>query len=316
VAHVQWGDKWRLPSKKEIEELVALEDWTYYTNYKNSGVSGWIVKANNDSIFIPRAGYADQNGIQERNSSARYWTSRYAEEDENSATYCTLYAKIANPGTEEKIIRMSVRPVYGDVNTSDDKDPNDPIDVDGHEAVNLGAKIRWATCNVGAEKSSGAGNFYAWAEVSPKNDYSRNMYSYYTDGEYDLLPDTITGAEYDAATASWGENWRMPTREELDYLCYYCDAEWTSVDGVYGCRFTSQTNGNSIFLPASGYINGTNSSGENTLYYWSSSSYDKRSPNEGLTFYLDGSSSGIKTNFEYRYKGMLVRPVTDVMTAQ
>lgn len=316
VAHVQWGDKWRLPSTKEIEELSTLEDWTYYSNYKESGVSGWVVRGGNDSIFIPRAGYEDQNGVKERNMSAYYWTSKYVENKADSATCYMLASKTTIQKEKEKILRMSVRPVYGDVNKNDDLDPNDPIDVDGHEAVTLGSKIRWATCNVGEDNSGVQGDFYAWAETSPKETYSRDVYSYYNDGAYDQLPDTITGAGYDAATAAWGNNWRMPTREELDYLCYYCDAEWTTVDGTYGCKFTSQSNGNSIFLPAAGYMNGTTLKEASTLYYWSSSSYDKRSPNEGLTYYLDGSASGIKTSFEYRYKGMLVRPVTDVTTAQ
>lgn len=316
VAHEQWGDKWRLPSQSEIEELEMLP-WEYHEDYKGSGISGWILRGNNDSIFIPRAGYVRNNAQVGRNEAAYYWTARYSEKNSDYATYCQLNTKIINASEWSKAIRMAVRPVYGDVNSAADLDPNDPIDVDGHQAVTLGGKIRWATCNLGATKSSDAGDFYAWAEVSPKSDYSRNLYSYYANGVYDQLPDTITGAEYDAATANWGENWRMPTRAELDYLIYYCKSQWTTVDGVYGCKFTSNSNGNSIFLPAEGYMNGTSFVGEtSSLYYWSSSSADSRWPDEGMAFYLDATSSNMTTNFEYRYKGMLVRPVTDVTTAK
>ena len=60
-----------------------------------------------------------------------------------------------------------------------------------------------------------------------------------------LLPDD------DAATANWGNIWRMPTKEEWQELEYHCTSVLTHQNGVYGVRFTG-SNGNSLFLPASG----------------------------------------------------------------
>ena len=44
--------------------------------------------------------------------------------------------------------------------------------LEGHKYVDLGlpSKTLWATCNVGAKKAEGYGNFYAWGETKPKND--------------------------------------------------------------------------------------------------------------------------------------------------
>ena len=46
--------------------------------------------------------------------------------------------------------------------------------VDGHECVNLGlpSGTLWATCNVGSNTPEGYGEYFAWAETEPKEEYS------------------------------------------------------------------------------------------------------------------------------------------------
>jgi hypothetical protein len=36
----------------------------------------------------------------------------------------------------------------------------------GHEWVDLGLSVKWATCNVGAVSPASYGNYYAWGETS------------------------------------------------------------------------------------------------------------------------------------------------------
>ena len=43
---------------------------------------------------------------------------------------------------------------------------------------------------------------------------------------------------------------RMPTYDELVELTTNTISTWETLNGVNGKRFTSKTNGNSIFLPA------------------------------------------------------------------
>jgi hypothetical protein len=45
----------------------------------------------------------------------------------------------------------------------------------------------------------------------------------------------------------------MPTYVELQELYDNCSWSWTTLNGVYGHKLTSNHNGNSIFLPAAGY---------------------------------------------------------------
>lgn len=48
----------------------------------------------------------------------------------------------------------------------------------GHNYVDLGLSVRWATCNVGAEKPEEYGNYYAWGETATKTTYSWGTYAY------------------------------------------------------------------------------------------------------------------------------------------
>lgn len=56
VARAEWGGDWRMPTNKEQLELVDNCDWEWTAR---NGVNGFVVKSrvNNNSIFIPAAGY-------------------------------------------------------------------------------------------------------------------------------------------------------------------------------------------------------------------------------------------------------------------
>ena len=137
-----------------------------------------------------------------------------------------------------------------------------------HEYVDLGLSVKWATCNVGAEKPEEYGDYFAWGEVAPKEKYDWKTYLYckgtsitmtkycgdssfgyngFTDNK------TVLESEDDAATANWGGSWRMPTDAEMTELREKCTWKWTTQNGVNGYKVVGP-NGNSIFLPAAGYM--------------------------------------------------------------
>lgn len=143
-----------------------------------------------------------------------------------------------------------------------------------HEYVDLGLPggVLWATCNVGAEKPEEYGKYFAWGDTTGyTQDESHNFYwttykwcngtydsmnKYCTDSGYGTVDNkVILDPEDDAATANWGSGWRMPTLQEISYLydSNYVTAEWTTVNDVGGFMITSKSNGNSMFLPATGY---------------------------------------------------------------
>ena len=174
----------------------------------------------------------------------------------------------------------------------------------GHEWVDLGlpSGLKWATCNVGASSPEKSGNYYAWGETKPKDEYTQaNSLT------YGKQMDDISGnAQYDAATANWGGDWRMPTYTEMTELNNKCTWEWTKQNGVKGYKVTGP-NGNSIFLPAVGYFYGTTFYGGSCgfSYYWGSTPFSGTSSAYGLKF----DSGSHNTDHNHRYNGYSVRPV-------
>ena len=121
--------------------------------------------------------------------------------------------------------------------------------INGHEYVDLGLSVKWATCNVGASSPTEYGNYYAWGETTTKSEYTKKNSK--TCGI--SMGDISGNSSYDAARTNWGGSWRLPTKAECQELLDNCKSEWTTVSGVRGRRFTSKKNGRSIFLPAAGY---------------------------------------------------------------
>ena len=190
----------------------------------------------------------------------------------------------------------------------------------GHDYVDLGlpSGLLWATCNIGATTPKEYGDYFAWGEVEPKETYNWSTYKYGTgydqltkycdDSSYgkDGFTDnkTVLDLEDDAAHVNWGGAWRMPTEYELWELCTECKLKRTTLNGAKGYKVTGP-NGNSIFLPAAGYM------GEGTLYdagsrpyYWSNW------VEPGQPDFAYGFDLGFVTiNSNRRCTGRSVRPV-------
>lgn len=96
------------------------------------------------------------------------------------------------------------------------------------EAVDLGLSVKWATYNVGATKPEEYGDYFAWGETQPKDNYNRSTYKfelgtnykgpfskYVTSSSYGTVDNkTVLEPEDDAAHVNWGGSWRMPTDAE------------------------------------------------------------------------------------------------------
>ena len=177
----------------------------------------------------------------------------------------------------------------------------------GHEYVDLGLSVKWATCNVGAQNPEDYGNYYAWGEIRPKTIYTWKGYRFLTSGserlsdfkfsKYDpddiILKKTVLEPADDVANVEWGGDWRMPTKEEIEELTLNCDWVWTTQNGVNGVRITSKVEGytdRSIFIPAAGYKDDSKKlfTGE-TGFLWSSTSTDFKQYAYNSSFNSHGS---------------------------
>lgn len=160
-----------------------------------------------------------------------------------------------------------------------------PLPIDEHQYVDLGlpSGTLWATMNIGAEEPLDSGYLFAWGEIDPvccpyacgKDHFFWDSYRFSVGGssvsyanpmQYKLnkyCPSGKTSQYYasgftgdtltqlvpadDAATVLWGQNWEIPTKEQLQELLDY-----TTFTSVYNNSigrsihtFTGQ-NGNSI----------------------------------------------------------------------
>ncbi len=135
--------------------------------------------------------------------------------------------------------------------------------IGGHEYVDLGlpSGTLWATYNVGASSPYEKGQYFAWGEVEPREDFSWESYEFFegyetdpNNGAWAVLENIgtdISGTEYDAARNQWGSGWRLPNeqeRYELRMLCW--NNGLSEENGVRGVRIYGP-NEHSIFLPIS-----------------------------------------------------------------
>lgn len=140
-----------------------------------------------------------------------------------------------------------------------------------YESVDLGLSVRWAAFNIGATKPEEVGDLYAWGETSTKKSYTETAYAYYKNEQYEYIGVNICGTKYDVARTAWGGLWRLPTRSEVAELTNKCTWTPETLNGVKGYRVKG-VNGNSIFLPAAGYQDGTERKEVGTGgFYWSGS---------------------------------------------
>lgn len=193
-----------------------------------------------------------------------------------------------------------------DTDNSGEGDDDDSGDgegtIKGHEYVDLGLSVKWATCNVGADSPEECGNYYAWGETETKDSYTTS--NSVLNGAWNT--DICGDAEYDVARAKWGGSWRLPMKTEIQELIDGCTWTFTTMNDVKGYKVKG-TNSNSIFLPAAGYYYSSSQYAGSKGYYWSSTpatSYN--------VYYLDFSSDSKKmSGADMRSMGMSVRPVSE-----
>ena len=144
-------------------------------------------------------------------------------------------------------------------------------------AIDLGLSVLWSDINLGATTPEGFGEYFAWGETKPKEQYSKDNYMHYDHSmnQYLDIGEDISGTKYDAAHVNLGNGWRMPTRTELQELIKNCEWEWVKSGNTLGYKITGK-NGNYIFMPAGGCIFYSTVSSQNEwTEYWSSSERQK-----------------------------------------
>lgn len=317
AATQKWGGSWRMPNLEEANELVAKCQWEWMTIngtnlYKVTGPNG-------NYIFLPAGGYAEGTTIKDRNKMGCFWTSTRKVADYNVA-FSIMMLKDPSLSRNWVVSVMSrpnglpIRPVTGK-GIQDDSSFLSVVSgkSEGHDYVDLGLSVKWATCNIGADSPEEYGDYYARGESRTKD--------YYTDGDYSLYGENIdrkikelSGSEYDTARKKWGGNWRIPTLAEAKELIEKCKWKFIRIKRHYGYKVTGP-NGNSIFIPSAGYIGMYPEKQEAAGLYWTSAPVIENTygriyyTDEGYTISLVSGANQIQIGKAPSSTGVTIRPV-------
>lgn len=134
---------------------------------------------------------------------------------------------------------------FSSCSSDDDSDGGDVVtsltsstgSIGGHDYVDLGLSVSWATCNVGANVPEAYGDYLS--------------FNYKGVEDATNAPQDISGTKWDWATHLWGNAWRLPTASEM-YELLNCKWETVTYRNTKGARITGP-NGNSIFIPFAGH---------------------------------------------------------------
>lgn len=187
------------------------------------------------------------------------------------------------------------------------------------EYVDLGlpSGTLWGKWNVGASKPEDYGGYYAWGETKLNTSTNQKDYKgYYLIGTLHDWVDYKANSTYDTAMQILGSKWGTPNQDDwielMDESNTSC--EWTTEGGVNGLKVTSLKNGNSIFLPASGYWSpaaGKYNYTGSQCRYWTSEFYTGYYPEDSkaVNFYCDSDLTKMNLENQYYYFGCSVRPI-------
>lgn len=193
--------------------------------------------------------------------------------------------------------------------------------INGHEYVEMGDGLKWATMNVGASKPEEGGSNFKWGEVNPGKDASWDSYTltgesrtilkYNNDDKHGKVDNKkVLESSDDAASANWGSTWRTPTKEELEVLTDKSKFNWiwdATLKGFYVRSKIKGYEGNQIFLPTTG--NGSDGNGNVWPVgdLWSST---LREENSYQVYRLQFKESEIEVSYTLRPYLLEVRPVS------
>lgn len=194
-----------------------------------------------------------------------------------------------------------------------------------YEWVDLGlpSGLKWAAWNVGATKPEEFGLYFAWGEtqgytgITSEKEFSWSDYTL-CDGtssnmtKYNATDGLITLEAADDAAYATDSTCRMPTSAECAELRANTTSKWVddyNGTGIAGRIFTSNVNGNLIFVPAAGYCDdGSVKSVGEYGNLWSSS---LGSSNSSFASFLMFIASSVIVGGNYRYCGIPVRAVKE-----
>ena len=332
VAHLKWGDDWRMPTSVEQDELhnYCTSEWTTLNGVKGMKFTG----PNGNCIFLPAAGSRDKDTLESRGSHGAYWSSSYF------MSLRPWYATLLNFGSGYLYLSntfrtygLTVRPVriISSLQVASSElslflDEQVKVDITSgngsYTVQSSDANVATATLSDGKVlvTAKGAGQTFVtvtdlWTGIKATIEVTvvlskkcpNDNHPHWIDlglpsgTQWRCCNEGVDEPEgFGGYFEFWDRAYTAPSKAQIEELCSKCSYSWTTQNGVRGGKFTGP-NGGSIFLPAAGHDN--NSGVGSHGYYWSST------PDGNNPYFLYFTSGDHRImSFAYYYK-CSVRPV-------
>ena len=112
AARAIMGGDWRMPTRKEFEELLSGTTNKWIANYNGTGVKGWkFTGSNGNSIFIPAAGYGCEGSVIYVGNDGFVWSSSLNTSNPYGAWLLNFSPDDCGMGYDGRSNGMSVRGV-------------------------------------------------------------------------------------------------------------------------------------------------------------------------------------------------------------
>lgn len=169
--------------------------------------------------------------------------------------------------------------------------------------LDLPSGTKWATCNVGADRETDYGLYFAWGETKGYSGFTDTKQFCWDDYKFSkrgsnnftkyngIDGKNVLDLKDDAVQVNMGGKWHMPTKEQIRELMFNTESTWVknyNGSGVNGILFTSKSDiSKNLFLPACGILGNGISSYTCFFGYFSSSS---------ISFFDDNYSTVLRFN--------------------
>ena len=129
AVRVNLGDKWRMPTKSELNELMNRCTWAWTSLNEVDGVM--VTGPNGKTIFLPAAGQWDNKNLINQGHYCRLWSSSLGQTYPNNAGYLLLYQNGCDVSEYGRESGLSIRPVYDSSHGGSNEDitPGDDINM-------------------------------------------------------------------------------------------------------------------------------------------------------------------------------------------
>ncbi|MCR5152714.1 MAG: hypothetical protein K6A98_06135, partial [Prevotella sp.] len=171
----------------------------------------------------------------------------------------------------------------------------------------------WANVNLGASSPYDYGDYYAWGETEPKEEYTQATYEHYVNNQWVDIGTNISGTQYDCVKAYFGVLWCLPTQAQYRELFDNTSRERVKVNDVWCWKFTNKSdNTKYIYLPCAGRMNGTEIIDEDYGLYMPSTQYNSSDCHDVYLTSNNGTQANASSNHNKKWLGISARGIVNV----